>query len=236
MLPKKGKSVDITFTQDQLLEEAKITEEDNLASLYHLQALEQEKRNIVKRSNPRLVGPVIRFHSFIEGRITGRKSPLVEVISDVHENTEISETFEVNSETSSHERISRNLVTFIGFDNRTSIFGENLYPIIEQVQKKQICPITGEPAKYVDPKTGVPYANQEAHRIIQSLLEGQFAWSSLLKTYIHRYDFQPTTCVPIEFIKASIGYSVDQIEKMAVEEEFPTQTQSQNSEMPTTVL
>lgn len=34
-------------------------------------------------------------------------------------------------------------------------------------KKVQTCPVTGLPAKYLDPLTGTPYANKEAFRVIR---------------------------------------------------------------------
>jgi len=36
-----------------------------------------------------------------------------------------------------------------------------------QAAKKEVCVITGQPAKYRDPKTGHPYATAEAFRKIR---------------------------------------------------------------------
>lgn len=43
--------------------------------------------------------------------------------------------------------------------------------------RQSICPITGLPAVYKDPRTGVPYANADAYKVLTRLLEGGFVWS-----------------------------------------------------------
>lgn len=41
----------------------------------------------------------------------------------------------------------------------------------------QTCPITGLQARYRDPRTGVPYANAGAFRILSRLLAHEYVWS-----------------------------------------------------------
>ncbi len=43
--------------------------------------------------------------------------------------------------------------------------------------RQSICPITGLPAIYKDPRTGIPYANAQAFKIITKLLENKFVWT-----------------------------------------------------------
>jgi vacuolar protein sorting-associated protein 72 len=43
-----------------------------------------------------------------------------------------------------------------------------------------ICVITNHPARYRDPKTGLPFYNAFAYREIQRLRRGDYKWSSLL--------------------------------------------------------
>ncbi|KAI0461777.1 hypothetical protein LJB42_004850 [Komagataella kurtzmanii] len=41
---------------------------------------------------------------------------------------------------------------------------------------KKICPISGKPASYFDPKNGVPYASVEAYKVLKDVQDEQFAW------------------------------------------------------------
>ncbi|SPO31605.1 related to VPS72 - component of the SWR1 complex, required for vacuolar protein sorting [Ustilago trichophora] len=43
--------------------------------------------------------------------------------------------------------------------------------------RQSICPITGLPAIYRDPRTGIPYANAEAYKVLTKVLEGRFLWT-----------------------------------------------------------
>ncbi|EPQ30504.1 uncharacterized protein PFL1_02030 [Pseudozyma flocculosa PF-1] len=43
--------------------------------------------------------------------------------------------------------------------------------------RQSICPITGLPALYRDPRTGIPYANAKAYKIITDVLKSRFIWT-----------------------------------------------------------
>lgn len=46
------------------------------------------------------------------------------------------------------------------------------------------CVITGQPARYKDPRTGLPYHNSFAYKEIQKLQKGEYKFSSLLGTWM----------------------------------------------------
>ncbi|KAG0234947.1 hypothetical protein BGW42_006046 [Actinomortierella wolfii] len=79
----------------------------------------------------------------------------------------------------------RNWVSFIGFDSDEDLptnewsYAEN-YP-----EKNPICPITGLPAKYRDPTSGIPYANKEAYKVLQNVMRHGYVWSNGLNAYCH---------------------------------------------------
>ena len=50
----------------------------------------------------------------------------------------------------------------------------------------QLCFITGRPARYVDPRTSVPYATPAAYRILTLILNHEYAWSHALGCYLTR--------------------------------------------------
>ncbi|KAF8639396.1 hypothetical protein AX17_001521 [Amanita inopinata Kibby_2008] len=53
---------------------------------------------------------------------------------------------------------------------------------------KQICPITGKQAVYMDPRTGVPYADVRAFRALSGLLEHEYDWNAELGCYVGKGD------------------------------------------------
>ncbi|KAI1814834.1 YL1-domain-containing protein [Poronia punctata] len=46
------------------------------------------------------------------------------------------------------------------------------------------CVITNQPARYRDPKTGLPYHNAAAYKEIQKLYSGKYRWSSLVGAWV----------------------------------------------------
>jgi len=59
----------------------------------------------------------------------------------------------------------------------------------------RLCPITGRPARYVDPRTNVPYATPAAYRILTMILNHEYVWSHALGCYLTRPEnsILPTT-------------------------------------------
>ncbi|EIW65179.1 uncharacterized protein TRAVEDRAFT_160013 [Trametes versicolor FP-101664 SS1] len=54
------------------------------------------------------------------------------------------------------------------------------------VRPTQICPITGRAARYLDPRTNVPYADLEAYRVLSGVLRHEHVWSSALGCYVSK--------------------------------------------------
>ena len=52
-----------------------------------------------------------------------------------------------------------------------------------------LCVITNHPARYRDPKTGLPYYNAYAYREIQRVCRGDYKWSALLGAWVGRGDY-----------------------------------------------
>lgn len=48
----------------------------------------------------------------------------------------------------------------------------------------EVCAITGQPAKYREPRTGLAYSTPAAFRQLRTLANGQLKWSELLGCYI----------------------------------------------------
>jgi hypothetical protein len=49
---------------------------------------------------------------------------------------------------------------------------------------KQTCPLTGVQAKYLDPRTNVPFANVRAYQTLTKILKHDYIWSGSLKCYV----------------------------------------------------
>lgn len=53
---------------------------------------------------------------------------------------------------------------------------------------KTICPVTGQVARYLDSRTGVPYANIAAFDVLTSLLNHEYVWSKDLGCYVQKVE------------------------------------------------
>jgi hypothetical protein len=65
-----------------------------------------------------------------------------------------------------------------------------LTSLLVLARSKTQCPITGSVAKYVDPRTGVPFASVEAYNTLTKVLEHQFVWSKELCCYTRDGDWE----------------------------------------------
>ncbi|XP_031572318.1 vacuolar protein sorting-associated protein 72 homolog [Actinia tenebrosa] len=144
------------LTQEELLAEAKITEEENLASLAAYQRLEadRKKTKVVKVTNK---GPLIRFCSL--------SMPVVEIHEPILKVDEIEKDEEdPKVSVDSSKRCSRNFLIFTDAKS----FPDAYFPTKKvKYPQRKYCPVTGLPAQYRDPLTGLPYANAQAFRYIR---------------------------------------------------------------------
>ncbi|GBL78031.1 Vacuolar protein sorting-associated protein 72 [Araneus ventricosus] len=133
-----------SMTQEQLLEEAKVTELKNLKSLEMFQRLELEKKKtkLIKRT---YTGPMIRYHSVA--------MPMIEVVEG--ENGK--------EENKIVGRCTRNFITYPDENTMKQYFNfEKPKPV-----QKSTCIVSRLPARYFDPLTKQPSANLTAFRIIR---------------------------------------------------------------------
>ncbi|XP_062509648.1 vacuolar protein sorting-associated protein 72 homolog [Corticium candelabrum] len=128
------------ITQEEMLEEAKITEMENLDSLNVYIQLEEEKKKMRTIKKPVITGPIIRFQSL--------------TMVDVESNDETGKKL-----------CSRNFLTF---PDKSEFSGGYLFskPRLS-APKKSYCIVTGLLARYKDPLTNYPYANAQAFRILR---------------------------------------------------------------------
>lgn len=49
---------------------------------------------------------------------------------------------------------------------------------------RQTCPITGRQAHYLDPRTGVPYAESYAYKVLGQLLRHEYVWNPSMGSYL----------------------------------------------------
>ena len=122
----------------------------------------EETKKKAKNLQPVRKEPMIRYLSL--------SMPIVEVneeikVDDDGGNENQPETLTAkDSEKPSEQKCSRNFIIFT--DPKTfpgNYFASNKVSI----QQKAYCPVTGLPAKYKDPVTGLPYATAQAFRYIR---------------------------------------------------------------------
>ncbi|KAF9466890.1 YL1 nuclear protein-domain-containing protein [Collybia nuda] len=53
---------------------------------------------------------------------------------------------------------------------------------------KVMCPITGKQAKYLDPRTGVPYADLRAYKVLTGILNHEYIWSPSTGCYVGKQE------------------------------------------------
>lgn len=149
------------MTQQEMLEEAKWTEVENLASLEAFTRLEEEKRQ-VKEKKKVIKGPVIRFHSVSMPMISELEpDPQLSVSSNETTPTTTTETANTQQQT----QYCRNFLVFTD----TAAYPSAYFPSKKPLKpKRPICPVTGLPAKYIDPITETPYATPQAFKIIRT--------------------------------------------------------------------
>ena len=71
----------------------------------------------------------------------------------------------------------------------TRLFSLLLYAIVHSLMMSSTarpvvkCPLTGRPAIYRDPRSGVPYANVEAYQTLSKIIAHEYIWNEELQCY-----------------------------------------------------
>lgn len=60
----------------------------------------------------------------------------------------------------------------------------------------QLCSITGRPARYLDPRTSIPYATPAAYRTLTMILNHEYVWSHALGCYLTRPEISTLSTTP----------------------------------------
>ncbi|ALC45963.1 YL-1 [Drosophila busckii] len=146
---KKVRVEDYMPTQEELLEEAKITEEENIKSLEKFQKMELEKKK-TRPTKRVFTGPTIRYHSMT-----------MPVIRKPTRTTTL--PHDPNDPESKCER------TFVTIENDfdDKVFNSIFRPKRVPKNSSGICPITRLPARYFDPVTQQPYYSIQAFKILR---------------------------------------------------------------------
>ncbi|NXJ85795.1 VPS72 protein, partial [Trogon melanurus] len=159
---KGGPNYDRPLTQEELLEEAKITEEINLRSLENYERLEADKKKQVQKKR-KCVGPVIRYWSVTMPLVPGPGKEENVDVEGLDQDPQQAEAAPAPAPASAG-KCSR---TFISFSDDETF--ERFFPKAKppRLPVREICPVTHKPAVYRDPITDIPYSNIRAFKIIR---------------------------------------------------------------------
>lgn len=135
-------------TQDELLEEAKITEQENIKSLEKFQKMELEKKK-TRPTKRTFAGTMIRYHSMT--------MPIVKKSSRNDRHLGDSEN---------DNKCERTFITFEN-DIDDKVFQSIFKPKRLQDNRGYICAITKLPARYFDPVTQLPFYSIQAFKILR---------------------------------------------------------------------
>ncbi|EEB09393.1 Swr1 complex subunit Swc2 [Schizosaccharomyces japonicus yFS275] len=143
------------MTQQQRLEEASRTEAANISSLRHYVLREEERRLRMRRNATRSRALHGPILRFVSRQFQDRNDPKT-----------------------AHEQ--------------SLYLAPDTYPLIEPWQSQlptvpdpsmNTCVFTGLRARYIDPKTGISFANTEAYEALRKACANEYTWSSLLGIY-----------------------------------------------------
>ncbi|XP_014816310.1 PREDICTED: vacuolar protein sorting-associated protein 72 homolog [Calidris pugnax] len=161
---KGGPNYDRPLTQEELLEEAKITEEINLRSLENYERLEADKKKQVQKKR-KCVGPVIRYWSVTMPLVPepGKEENVdVEGLDQDPQQAEAAPA--APAPPASAGKCSRTFISFSDDETFERFFPKAKAP---RLPVREICPVTHKPAVYRDPITDIPYSNIRAFKIIR---------------------------------------------------------------------
>ncbi|KAI6073084.1 Transcription factor-like 1 [Aix galericulata] len=159
---KGGPNYDRPLTQEELLEEAKITEEINLRSLENYERLEADKKKQVQKKR-KCVGPVIRYWSVTMPLITELGKEENVDVEGLDQDLQQAEAAPAAAPASAG-KCSRTFISFTDDETFERFFPKAKPP---RLPVREICPVTHKPAVYRDPITDIPYSNIRAFKIIR---------------------------------------------------------------------
>jgi vacuolar protein sorting-associated protein 72 len=139
------------LTQEELLEEAKITEEINLESLEAYQQIELKKK---ENKRMKLIQECPRICTSSMTILNEPNDQWNDLLDESYQLETIS------------ERFSRTFVSFTHIQTYNETFSKLNS---SNRHHRRLCPITGMPAQYFDPLTQQPYATLEAFKILRRI-------------------------------------------------------------------
>ncbi|XP_072020961.1 vacuolar protein sorting-associated protein 72 homolog [Amphiura filiformis] len=159
------------LTQEELLEEAKVTEKKNLASLEMYHKLEAERLKKTKVRKKVSLNSFVRYHSMsmpviqpvVQQPAVQQPAVMPNMIINVDQ---VMDTGSPPPPKSPVQRCTRNFITFSDDKLYHEAFPKKMLKTRSR-PARHVCPITRQQAKYLDPITSIPYANKHAFKIIR---------------------------------------------------------------------
>ncbi|XP_009083494.1 PREDICTED: vacuolar protein sorting-associated protein 72 homolog, partial [Acanthisitta chloris] len=139
---KGGPNYDRPLTQEELLEEAKITEEINLRSLENYERLEADKKKQVQKKR-KCVGPVIRYWSVTMPLVP---EPGKEENVDVEGLDQDPQQADATPAPASSGKCSRTFISFSDDETFERFFPKSKPP---RLPVRELCPVTHRPARII---------------------------------------------------------------------------------------
>ncbi|KAJ2656158.1 Vacuolar protein sorting-associated protein 72 [Coemansia sp. RSA 1200] len=153
------------LTQEQLLEEAKRTEIENLEKLNEFQQLEAEEKRMQRmssaRQTPLIIRPVVHWKS--SSRACSQQI--------LESSGKFTDDGAIIATTNQPPRMDYSLEHIDSKHYPLDFWNKNL-----SIVPPKVCPITGLPARYFHPRAKVPYANVRAYRVLEDMMRGEYAY------------------------------------------------------------
>ncbi|KAJ2960076.1 hypothetical protein NQZ79_g4478 [Umbelopsis isabellina] len=143
LIPKRDKPVIRTLTQEEMLAEAAITEEANIASLENWQQMEAERMAKAKRrEKKKIVGPIVRYYSYTDGDESERpRKKRLLIIEEKNGKNDVTEILDKDvlewmekDVLEKSDMIGRNLIYFEGDANESLAVPHNRRAIDNEVE------------------------------------------------------------------------------------------------------
>ncbi|KAJ1845261.1 hypothetical protein LPJ73_004912 [Coemansia sp. RSA 2703] len=151
------KSAKQMLTQEQLLEEARVTEIENTQRLQVFQEMEAEEkmwqRRMAQRRPPLIIRPVAHFRSFVQ--VVGEEEKTADGLAEAPQ---------------------RRVGTEYALDKLDARYPLDPWKQRRAVKPLKMCAVTGLPAKYLHPRAKVPYANARAYQVLEEMVRGEHAF------------------------------------------------------------
>ena len=144
-------------SQEEIMEECRVTEERNLELLHAFRLHEEQRKKSRATKRRATMGAYIRYHSIA--------APIVKLGGLTASSPQHGSHPGTDHKVTNLRYCTRNFVTF----SDPRIVPQCLQKSTNKVNipEKLYCPVTRLPAKYIDPLTGTPYASSKAFKMIR---------------------------------------------------------------------